>query len=438
MLGILIGLILLVFLSYKGYSIIWVAPVSALVVALFGFGFDGNKLLDAYVVNYMGSLARFTQSWFPLFFLGAVFGKLMDITGSAKAVAQLLVRLIGAKRALLSVIVSCAVLTYGGVSLFVVVFAIYPLAISLFREANIPRRLIPGAIALGAFTFTMTAFPGSPQLNNIIAGKYFHTSPYAAPLLGIIGGLIMLVGGYLYLIWKEHKLIANGEHFTEPDEDFSTTNNGKLPNSYLSLIPLLVVVISLYLISHSGVAITPASILSLLCGNIAVMLLHLDKIKSFTTAFNEGGSGAVIAILNTAAAVGFGGVVRVVPGFQSLTHFLLGIKASPLISEGLAITLLAGATGSSSGGMGIALEALAPQYIQIAAQQGINIEVFHRVATIASGGLDSLPHCGAVLTLLAVTKMTHKDSYNDIGMVSCVIPVIALIVVIGLGMIGVV
>ena len=168
------------------------------------------------------------------------------------------------------------------------------------------------------------------------------------------------------------------------------------------------------------------------------MLLHLDKNKSFTTAFNEGGSGAVIAILNTAAAVGFGGVVRVVPGFQSLTHFLLGIKASPLISEGLAITLLAGATGSSSGGMGIALEALAPQYIQIAAQQGINIEVFHRVATIASGGLDSLPHCGAVLTLLAVTKMTHKDSYNDIGMVSCVIPVIALIVVIGLGMIGVV
>ncbi|MBR8701140.1 hypothetical protein IX317_001062 [Fusobacterium sp. DD29] len=438
MLGILIGLILLVFLSYKGYSIIWVAPLSALVVALFGFGFDGNRLLDAYVVNYMGSLAGFTQSWFPLFFLGAVFGKLMDITGSAKAVAQLLVKLIGAKRALLSVIVSCAVLTYGGVSLFVVVFAIYPLAISLFREANIPRKLIPGAIALGAFTFTMTAFPGSPQLNNIIAGKYFHTTAYAAPLLGIVGGLIMFLGGYLYLIWKERKLIANGEHFTEPDEDFSTASYKKLPNSYLSIIPLLVVVISLYLFSKSGIAITPASILSLLCGNVTVMALHLDKFKSFTTAFNEGGYGAVIAILNTAAAVGFGGVVRVVPGFQTLTNMLLGIKASPLISEGLAITLLAGATGSSSGGMGIALEALAPQYMQIAAAHGINIEVFHRVATIASGGLDSLPHCGAVLTLLAVTKMTHKDSYNDIGMVSCVIPVFALAVVIILGMVGVV
>lgn len=437
MLGILIGLILLVFLSYRGYSIIWVAPVSALVVALLGFGFDGNKLLDSYIINYMGSLAAFTQSWFPLFFLGAVFGKLMDVTGSAKAVAHLLVKLIGAKRALLSVIVSCAVLTYGGVSLFVVVFAIYPLAISLFREANLPRRLIPGAIALGAFTFTMTAFPGSPQLNNIIAGRYFNTTPYAAPILGIVGGLIMLGCGYFYLIWQQNKLIKNGETFTEPEGEI-VEQNIELPNAYLSILPLLVVVISLYILSKIGMAITPASILSLLCGNIAVVILNLKKSNLFTKALNDGANGAVIAILNTAAAVGFGGVVKIVPGFQTLTDLLLGLKASPLISEALAVTLLAGATGSSSGGMGIALEALAPQYIQIAATSGMNIEVFHRIATIAPGGLDSLPHCGAVLTLLAVTKMTHKDSYNDIGMVTCVIPIVALVVTIILGMIGVV
>ena len=161
MLGILLGLLLLVFLSYKGYSIIWVAPLSAIIVALYGFGFNGQVLLESYTENYMGSLASFTKSWFPLFFLGAVFGKMMDVTGAARSVAHLLVKFVGAKRALLGVIVSCAVLTYGGVSLFVVVFAIYPLAISLFREANLPRKLIPGAIALGAFTFTMTAFPGS-------------------------------------------------------------------------------------------------------------------------------------------------------------------------------------------------------------------------------------------------------------------------------------
>lgn len=437
MLGILLGLILLVFLSYKGYSIIWVAPLSALLVALFGFGFNGEALLNSYIISYMSSLANFTQSWFPLFFLGAIFGKLMDVTGSAKSVAQLLVKFIGAKRALLSVVVSCAVLTYGGVSLFVVVFAIYPLAISLFREANLPRKLIPGAIALGAFTFTMTAFPGSPQLNNIIAGRYFNTTPYAAPILGIVSGTLMFGCGYLYLIWKQKKLIKNGEFFTEPEGEIIEQSK-HLPNPYLSIFPLLVVVISLYILSKTGVAITPASILSLLCGNITVILLNINKYKLFIKAFNEGGNGAVIAILNTAAAVGFGGVVKIVPGFQSLTDILLGLKASPLISEALAIILLAGATGSSSGGMGIALEALAPQYMKIAATNGINIEVFHRIATVASGGLDTLPHCGAVLTLLAVAKMTHKESYNDIGMVTCVIPIIALIATIILGMVGIV
>lgn len=437
MLGILLGLILLVFLSYKGYSIIWVAPLSALLVALFGFGFNGEALLNSYIISYMSSLANFTQSWFPLFFLGAIFGKLMDVTGSAKSVAQLLVKFIGAKRALLSVVVSCAVLTYGGVSLFVVVFAIYPLAISLFREANLPRKLIPGAIALGAFTFTMTAFPGSPQLNNIIAGRYFNTTPYAAPILGIVSGTLMFGCGYLYLIWKQKKLIKNGEFFTEPEGEIIEQSK-HLPNPYLSIFPLLVVVISLYILSKTGVAITPASILSLLCGNITVILLNINKYKLFIKAFNEGRNGAVIAILNTAAAVGFGGVVKIVPGFQSLTDILLGLKASPLISEALAIILLAGATGSSSGGMGIALEALAPQYMKIAATNGINIEVFHRIATVASGGLDTLPHCGAVLTLLAVTKMTHKESYNDIGMVTCVIPIIALIATIILGMVGIV
>jgi len=438
MIGILLGLLLLVFLSYKGYSIIWVAPVSAIVVALFGFGFNGNLILEAYTEQYMSSLAAFTKSWFPLFFLGAVFGKMMDVTGSASAVALLLVKLIGAKRALLGVVVSCAVLTYGGVSLFVVVFAIYPLAISLFRNANLPRRLIPGAIALGAFTFTMTAIPGSPQLNNIIAGRYFGTTPYAAPIMGTVGGLVMFGLGYWYLLWKQAKVVKAGEVFIEPlDSEIIEEKTDDLPNQYIALLPLIVVVISLYILSKK-MLITPASILSLLLGNITVAILNINKSKHFVKALGEGADGSVVAILNTAAAVGFGGVVRAVPGFQTLTDKLLSIDASPLISEALAVTLLAGATGSSSGGMGIALEALGSQYVEIANTMGMNIEAFHRVATIASGGLDSLPHCGAVITLLAVTGMTHKDSYNDIGMVTCVIPLVALVVAIVMGMVGII
>ena len=151
MLSILLGLIVLVFLAYKGYNIIWVAPVAAMIVAVLG----GLELFTAYTETYMDGLVGFAKSWFPIFLFGAVFGKMMEITGLASSVAKILAKVIGSKRAILAVVISCAVLTYGGVSLFVVVFAIYPLALELYKEADITRKLIPGAIALGAFTFTI-------------------------------------------------------------------------------------------------------------------------------------------------------------------------------------------------------------------------------------------------------------------------------------------
>jgi len=449
--GIIFGLALLVYLAYRGYSIIWVAPLSALVVALFGFGLNGKVLLDSYLNSYMSSLAGFAKGYFPLFFLGAVFGKMMEITGAAQSVASLLARLFGSKRALLAVVLSAAVLCYGGVSQFVAAFAIYPLAVPLYRSANLPRRLIPGAFCLGAFTFVMTALPGSPSLNNIIAGKYFGTTLYAAPILGIVSGAILFFGGYFYLLWKQKSVVAAGEVFTEPETAVASIEEKELPNPVLSLLPMIVVVIALYILTRKlSFDVTSGTVLALVLGNITTVLCNLDKLKQkdgdrdngkknfVLQALNAGGAGAIVATLNTAAAVGFGGVVRTVPGFKILTDYLLGLQASPLISEGLTITILAGATGSSAGGLGIALEALAPQYLQLAAGIGLSPETLHRIATVASGGLDSLPHNGAVLTVLAICGMTHKDSYNDIGVVTCVIPILALFAIIVLGSLGIV
>lgn len=199
MIGIVLGLVVLMVLAYRGWSIIWIAPVSAGVVALTG----GLDLLDAYKEPYMEGFAK---QWFPVFMLGAIFGKLMEDTGMAKSVAVSLSKLMGKERAILGVLLSAAVLTYGGVSLFVVVFAVYPLAINLFREANISRKLIPGTVALGAFTFTMTAVPGTPQIQNLIPMQYFHTTPTAAPIMGIVATLIMGGGGYFYLRRREKVL----------------------------------------------------------------------------------------------------------------------------------------------------------------------------------------------------------------------------------------
>lgn len=420
MLGIFIGLALLMFLAYRGYSIIWVAPITAGVVALTG----GLPLLEAYRETYMAGFVGFTKSWFPVFMLGAIFGHLMDYTGAARSIAEWLTKVFGAKRAILGVIVGCAVLTYGGISLFVVVFAMYPLAVALFREANISRKLIPGAIALGSFTFTMTAIPGTPQIQNLIPMDYYNTTPTAAPVMGIVAAAFMFGLGYAYLVWREKKLKANGEVFTEPKtkKDEKEVAYTKLPHPLIAILPLLTVILTLNLEELQW-----DIVVALLAGIILSMLTNIKLYKGFTTTISSGATGSITAIINTSAAVGFGAVVRAVPGFTKLTDFVLGIKGSPLISEAVAVNILAGATGSASGGMGIALAALGDKYYQIALETGISPEAFHRVASLASGGLDTLPHNGAVLTLLAITGMTHKESYIDIFVTSLLLPLLSSI-----------
>ncbi len=356
--------------------------------------------------------------------LGAIFGHLMEYTGSARAIAEWLTQKLGAKRAILGVIVGCAVLTYGGISLFVVVFAMYPLAVALFREANISRKLIPGAIALGSFTFTMTAIPGTPQIQNLIPIDYYNTTPTAAPVMGVVAALFMFGLGYAYLVWREKKYTEKGELFTEPKntKDEKDTAYDVLPNPMIAILPLLTVIITLNVEKLQW-----DIVVALIAGIIVSMITNIKLYKGFTTTISSGAVGSITAIINTSAAVGFGAVVRAVPGFTKLTDFVLGIKGSPLISEAVAVNILAGATGSASGGMGIALAALGDKYYQIALETGISPEAFHRVASLASGGLDTLPHNGAVLTLLAITGMTHKESYIDIFVTSLLLPLLSSI-----------
>ena len=427
MFGIILGLVLLMFLAYRGYSILWVAPVCALVVGLTG----GLVPLEMYKDTYMTGLAGYVKAWFPVFMLGAIFGHLMDYTGSAKSIAHWLTSKLGPKRAIIGVVVGCGVLTYGGISLFVVVFAMYPLALELFREANITRKLIPGAIALGSFTFTMTAIPGTPQIQNIIPTKYYGTTATAAPIMGIVAALFMFILGVLWLQYRERKFTAAGDVFTEPkNKEAVEVDYSALPNPFLSFLPLVTVIVTMNVFKWD-------IILALLCGIILSMIISYNKYQGFTKSISNGAVGSITAILNTAAAVGFGTVVKSVPGFASLTKLLLNVPGTPLISEAVAVNLLAGATGSASGGMSIALEALGEKYLAIATQTGISPEAFHRVASLASGGLDTLPHNGAVLTLLAVTGMTHKDSYIDICMTSLILPIVASIPALILGSLGI-
>ncbi|MCL2616772.1 MAG: GntP family permease [Defluviitaleaceae bacterium] len=430
MFAIFFGIGLIMFLAYKGWSTIWVAPIASAIVLLLS-GIELDQFVHLYRTTYMQGFVGFTLQWFPVFMLGAIFGKLMDSTKMAKAVAVKISQILGPKHAILAVIIAGSVLTYGGVSMFVAVFALYPLALVLFREANIPRRLIPAAITVGVFAYTMVALPGSPQIQNLIPGNFFGTPPTAAPILGIICGAIMVVGGYLYLVWREKQVKLAGEGFTEPPQAVPEDPNEVLPNVLVSLSPLLVVIITLNVFGWD-------IIVSLITGILLILAVNFQHYKTFIKTINEGAQGSMLPIVNVSAIVGFGTIVQFVPGFTTLVDLLVGIPGTPLLSLAIAVTTVAGATGSASGGLGIALTALADQYIYIAARDGISLEAMHRIAAMASGVMDTVPHNGAILTLLAVCGMTHKESYKDIFVAIIIIPLIATAVGIFLGSLGVV
>jgi H+/gluconate symporter-like permease len=455
LIGLLVSLLLLITLAYRGASVIVLAPALAmLAVALSG----EVPLLAAYTQIFMVALGKFLAKYFPLFLLGAVFGKLMDESGYARAIANRISTTLGVRHAILAIVLCVAILTYGGVSLFVVGFAIFPLASSAFRSADIPRRLIPGAIALGSGTFTMTCLPGTMQIQNLIPMPYFKTTAFAAPGLGIIGGACIFVLGMLWLNDRARRAMRNSEGYASvglgPGDNAEAAEGESLPPFSLAMSPIVVVLVCNFIAAefwipswetsylketrYGGVTVNDvrgiwSSIMALIAACGMVIICSPRCRRRISEILRTGALDSLLPIFNTASEVGYGATIAALPAFAIITGALLDfVPSNPLVSEATAISVLAGITGSASGGLSIALESLGATYYARGLELGVNPEVMHRVASMASGGLDSLPHNGAVITLLTICGLTHRQSYLDIGVVTVVIPLIALALVIAL------
>lgn len=447
-LGIILALGLLIYLAYKGLSVIIISPLLALVAASFS---PGLHPMEVFTETYMKGTVGFILSFFPIFLLGAIFGKVVEATGCSRAIGNFITTKLGKEKAILAVVLSCAVLTYGGVSLFVVVFAIYPIAAHLFREAQIPKRLLPAAIALGAFSFTMTALPGSPQIQNAIPMPYFKTDLFAAPILGIVAALIMFGLGMLWLERRARKAKAAGEGYGENDvPDNTQVDNMRIPSFPRAVISIILIPVTFLILSRVIFPMleTPQAvigmwslIIALVVAILATSLLYARTFKCWADmikSMDEGAADSLLPIFNTASVVGFGKVIATLPVFAILSNSLIDISPNPIIATALSTTVLAGLTGSASGGMAIVLGIFGDQFYNWAIKDGIDPAVLHRVSSIASGGLDTLPHNGAIITLLSITRLTHKKSYFDIMVANIFIPIIALFVVLILAHIGIV
>jgi H+/gluconate symporter-like permease len=473
--GILLGLALLVWLAYRGWSILLLAPAAALIAAAFA----GGPLLAHWTQTFMDSASRFIAQFFPLFLLGALFGKLMEDSGSVSRIAQYMTERLGPARAILTVVLAGAIVTYGGVSLFVAFFVLVPMAQELFRTAALPNRLIPAAIALGTSTFTMSALPGTPAIQNAIPMPFFGTTPLAAPGLGIIASAIMIGFGLWWLgraaaaarssAAHSPPQAAGVEHAAEdetvrqrattacefdPPEVRGGEPSRVPPPIVVAGLPLLVVVCVNVLMtllvlprldvsflaeerfgatSLSAVGGVWSVVTALLAAIVTVIAANWGRFPALRKSIDAGANASVLPVLSVASLVGFGAVVAAVPAFDIVRNWVMSIEGGPLVSLAVATNLLAALTGSASGGLTIALDALGSTYMRLAAEHGIDPALLHRIAVMSAGTLDSLPQNGAVVTLLAVCGSTHRESYFDIVMAVIVGPIIALVAVIALG-----
>ncbi|MDR1362140.1 MAG: GntP family permease [Holosporaceae bacterium] len=445
--SIFVSMAILIFLAYRRFSVLVLAPLAAASAVLIS---GGESLLGYYTQIFMVKLGDFATIYFPLFLLSAIFGKIMESSGSAKAIAHYLSEKIGPENAILAVVLSCSVLTYGGVSLFVVAFAVYPIAVELFKKSDTPKRLIPGAVAIGSFTFTMVGLPGTPAIQNAIPAQYFGTNTFAAPGLGFVASIIMFVLG---MAWMNRQLTiarSRKEGYGEHRETVATTlNEENTPDFWVALFPIILVVLINYAcvkwifpqldmsylhqekygnVDIKNVASNWAVIVAVFTAVVFLLICHYRNID-VTKCLNGGATDSLAPIFNTASVVGYGAVINALPGFVLLRDGVIALSSGdPVISGSIITGILSAITGSASGGLSITLEMLGSQLLTMAQQLHISPEALHRIISLSCSTLHALPHNGAVITLFAICGLTHKDSYKDIFVTSLCITVVSTLV----------
>ncbi len=434
--GLLLALAVLIFLALKGVNII-IAALTAATIVLVSNGLDiAQGLTQSFAFGNLGAFSFFGR-FFLLFLAGAIFGRLMTVSGAAGSIAHALAEKLGAERSLWIIALAAALLTYGGVLVFVVIFAIYSFGLELTERAGIPKRLLIGAAALGAGTFTLTAMPGTPSLNNVIAATALGTDLYAAPILGLVGSALMLGMGMWYLE-RERKRVVD-----RPVESLKIEHDDSLPGALLSIVPLAVVLLTIALpkffapdagddVSGRIDAVAAFALsqpvfwpsFALMLGAVSLIALFPAARRRPVADIGEAADSAIMPLLNTSMVIGFAAVVTQTPGFQWFVQTMTTIELPPILSMLASVSVISAITGSSAGGLQIFMQTMAQTYIDL----GIPVEVVHRLSAMASGGLDSLPHCGAVIATLVIMQSNHKESYKEIAIVTVAIPVIATLI----------
>ncbi|HEL1048988.1 TPA: GntP family permease, partial [Streptococcus equi subsp. zooepidemicus] len=413
--GVLLGIIAIVYFSLKEIHITIAAPMATILVVLLNSMPLVESLLGKEPNNYMGALGGYIMSYFAIFLLGSILAKLMEVSGATVSIAEFILKKVGYQnpyRILVAIFIISAILTYGGISLFVVMFAVLPLARSLFKKMDLAWNLIQVPLWLGIATFTMTILPGTPAIQNVIPIQYLNTSLTAALVPSILGSVGCIAFGLFYMKRCLTKSLEVGENYaTYTSQTNEDTTERVLPPFVASILPLILLIVIAIIGSLLGDEFVKKNIIyvALLTGIISAIVLFNKYIDKKIATLSIGASGAVGPIFATASAVAFGSVVTAASGFSVFSDVILNIPGPPVISLTVLTSAMAAITGSSSGALGIVM----PNFAQYYLDAGVSPEIIHRVGAVASNILTIVPQSGVFLTFLSLTGLNHKNGFKQ-------------------------
>ena len=420
--GLILAIVALIVFAYKGLGALPLAILGALIAILF----NGMPVWTTFAEQFAPGYAGAFTSYLLLFVASALYAKFMDISGLATSIGYKMVDWFGTKHVVLVGILIVGVLTYSGVSLFVVIFAVAPILFMMFQEANIPRHLTAICFSAGSSTFTMTCLPGSPQLSNVVATEYLGTTLNAAPVMGIICGVALFLMCWAYGEWATNKAKERGEVWSPMENAMAAKSREEVPEAWKGFLTVIVLLATIIIGSHMGVNATLIAVAAMLLGCVLVVVLSFGQFRdaNWIKLISEGMQSGVGSIGGIAAILGFGAVVRTTPAYQTIIDWCLGLNINPLILAVVVTGVICATTGGSSSGQRIMYETMAPVFIS----SGANLGVLHRLIAIASGSLDTLPHSSGLFVVYQVLGLTHKDAYRHTFATSVVAPLIVTIV----------
>ncbi len=421
LMGVVAAILLLIVLIYKRINLIAASLVSVLVLALS----SGFSFTDLVMNHYAVSLSNFIAKYFMVFVTNALFGKVMEETLLVSAFSKMIGKLFGDKNAAYGALLVTAILSYGGISAFVIVFTVYPIFLATFRKADLPRRLIPGGIMAASCTFPLSMLPGGAQLNNIIPSQYLGTSPMAAPLVSLAASAVSAALMFLYFRYEFRKARKNGEHFEAEGEileriaQFEKDAGIRL---WVSVLPMALIIL---LINLFGMDLSYA----VLAGTVLALMLGWRNLPDKLQTLNAGIAKVGPAMVMTAASVGFGGAVLACAGAQTILEYIAALPVNPTVSLSLAASFAGVLTGNGGGGADVAMNLLSQQYLAL----GVSPEILHRVVAIATAGFSCLPHNGMLITVSDTCGFSAKECYRYIFISTVLVSLAGLLVTVGLG-----